>query len=390
MNKGILAAMVTITLVACGGGKRPTVAATASAIMGPSTAPPGSALSSDVQVAAAALTEGTFWKLSPDKAKVTFTGIDFTVDGIGTTGDLSGCTGLYDRTRSSGAQLFQCPIQVPIGKITALTVRYSASIDVLINDTNNGIYTDPSKPTGFATTPPTGGPQFATLTLPNPGNGNPNEYPVQIFLTTPITVDANSTPNLYIVVDMVHSFWAKVTNGALAITSQAGIFPPAQVYASFSRSARSEFYTTANTAENVSMGNSTSETYVRLNYLSATEAGHVWTGYVQDCMFGNFPSEAWNISPAVAPDGGGGMKAGGYLGLDASNKLAWALPVDFTWTGYRALFVMPRAATAGSSVNLGCKFQSTVPAPTDGNTYASGAPSISNPTTNVSLKLVAN
>jgi hypothetical protein len=389
MKKGILTVAVTIALAACG-GKRPTVPATASAIMGPSTAPPGSALSSDVGVAAAPLTEGSFWKLSPDKAKVTVTGIDFTVDGIGTNMDLSGCSGLYDRSKSSGAQLFQCPVQIPIGKITALTVRYSASIDVLINDTTNGIYTDPSKPNGFATTPPSGGAQFATLTLPNTGNANQNEYPVQIFLTTPITVAAGSTPNLYIVVDMVHSFWAKVTNGALAITKDAGIFPPVQVYASFSRSARSEFYTTVNTAENVSMGTSTSETYVRINYLSANEAGHVWTGYVPNCMFGNFPSEAWNISPAVAPDGGNGMKAGGYFGLDASNNLAWALPVDFTWTGYRALFVMQRAAVAGSSVNLACKFQSTVPAPADGNTYASGAPSISNPTTNVSLKLVAN
>jgi hypothetical protein len=389
MNREILAAILAISLVACG-GKRPTVAATASAIMGPSTALPSSALSSDIQVAAAPLTEGTFWRLSPNKAKVTFTGIDFTVDGIGTSGDLTGCSGLYDRTRSSGAQLFQCPIQVPIGKITALTVRYSASIDVLINDTNNGIYTDPSKPTGFATTPPTPGPQFATLTLPNPGNSNPNEYPVQIFLTSPITVAADSTPNLYIVVDMVHSFWAKVTNGALAITSEAGIFPPAQVYASFSRSARSEFYTTVGTAENVSMGNSTSETYVRLNYLSANEAGHVWTGYVGGCMFGNFPSEAWNISPALAPNGGNGMKAGGYLGLDASNTLAWALPVDFTWSGYRALFEMPRATATGSSVNLKCQLQSTVPIPADGNTYASGVPPMPDPTTNVSLTLVAN
>ena len=264
---------------------------------------------------------------------------------------------------------------------------------MLINDTTNGIYTDPSKPNGFATTPPAGGPQFATLTLLNTGNDKQNEYPVQIFLTSPVTVGADagdSAPNIYIVVDMVHAFWAKITNGAPAITSDAGVFPPVQVYASFSRSARSEFYTTSNTAENASMGTATSETYVRLNYLSANEAGHVWTGYVQNCMFGNFPSEAWSISPSVAPDNGTGMKAGGYLGIDTANNLAWALPTDFTWSSYRALFVMKRGVSIGSSVNLTCKFQSTVPAPADGNTYASGAPSISNPSTSLSLKLVAN
>lgn len=129
---------------------------------------------------------------------------------------------------------------------------------------------------------------------------------------------------------------------------------------------------------------------MRLNYLSANQAGHVWTGYVQNCMFGNFPSEAWNISPAVAPDSGGGMKAGGYLGLDASGNLAWALPTDFTWTSYRAVFVMRRGGTVGSSVNLSCAFQSTVPVPADGNSYASGAPSISAPSTTLSIKLVAN
>jgi|GEM_PF-3500156 len=389
MKSEILAVTLAAMLAACGEGKRPMVAATASAIMGPSTARP-SLFTGDDRPPAAPLIEGNYWKLSPDKASLTLTGIDFIADGKMTSTDLSTCSGLYDRTRRSGEELFQCPIEVPIGKITSLTIRVGTSIDVLIHDPSHGIYTDPSKPGGFATTPPSEGARFATLTVPNTRNNKQNEYPIQVFLTSPLAVTADSTPDLYLVVDLVHSLWAKATNGALALTHEAGVFPPAQIFASFSRPGRSEFYTATNTAENVSTETWLTEWYVRMNYVSSDEAGHVWTGDIPNCMFGNFANEAWNISPDVAPDGGSGMKAGGYLGLDATNHLAWALSTDFTWLDYRGLFMMKRAAAIGNAVDLTCEFASTVPAPADGNTYASGAPSISIRTTSLSLKLVAN
>src|SRR5438874_2296941 len=74
----------------------------------------------------------------------------------------------------------------------------------------------------------------------------------------------------------------------------------------------------------------------------------------------------------------GAFNGRGYLGLDTTNTLGWALPTDNSFASYSSEFSMAQVITLGGSTTLKCKQISTDPAPAGGN-FSSGAPAISSP-----------
>src|SRR5262245_21939820 len=85
----------------------------------------------------------------------------------------------------------------------------------------------------------------------------------------------------------------------------------------------------------------------------------------------------------------GAFRGKGYLGLDATNTLGWALPTDGSFSSYSSEFSMPQVTTLGGSTTLKCKQVSADPAPPGGN-FSSGAPTISSPDYAAGFVLVAN
>lgn len=73
------------------------------------------------------------------------------------------------------------------------------------------------------------------------------------------------------------------------------------------------------------------------------------------------------------PPNGKGL--GGYLGVDSSGTLGWALAKSTAWTEYAVEFNMKQATSLGAATTLYCKEIANDPAPS-GGTFGSGAPSI--------------
>jgi len=159
--------------------------------------------------------------------------------------------------------------------------------------------------------------------------------------------------------------------------------PAVQLVPSVSGAGKVEFYSPTGTALDALMPGPTDDESgsVRVFYASPGQPSYVFSPVPG-------PSQAWNVSPASSP-ANDGFRAGGYLGLDASGTLCWALPTDYTYAQYSELCEMPVVATVGSTTTLSCQHLSSVPPPVSGDTYASGCPPIT-PDEQRSLTLVAN
>ena len=181
----------------------------------PATVVPAPALSpSGGKGALAALVAGVEYIVSPRKAKITFTSVQFTTatgDGSGET-TLADCTVTYDRSLASGSTILDCPFTAPVGDITSMQLFYSTTVQLLVSDATVGIYSDPSSPTLYSTTAPAGGAAFVPLTITIGGAGVTNRG-LPIFFGTPMTIVEGTTPVLYVTVDMIHTIQMQVNTG---------------------------------------------------------------------------------------------------------------------------------------------------------------------------------
>jgi hypothetical protein len=96
------------------------------------------------------------------------------------------------------------------------------------------------------------------------------------------------------------------------------------------------------------------------------------------------PKGAWASPPIPGTQGG---FVGGYLGTDATNKLAWA-QLGYNYPEHTAYYVMQDLTVVGQSTTLDCKATTSPPEPADGKTYASGAPALPTPDVSTSLTLL--
>jgi hypothetical protein len=260
-------------------------------------------------------------------------------------------------------------------------IGISNVFQVLINDATHGIFTDPGSPTGLSTTAPAGGAAFVNLTIPTSTNTDGNGLmTMQTGFDAPIVVDSASPPTITLVVDMIHTVLMNVNGSALTFDTSLPQ-PAVHVTPTISGPGRVEFYSATGTADNVNAGIASSgneSTSIRLVYNSASTPIDVWSPVIG-------PSEAWNASPTA---GAASFTIGGYLGLDASGTLCWALPTTFTYSQYAYLKAMKPATAIGGTTVLKSKAVTSAPAPTSGATYASGCPAFT-PDSQTTLTLVA-
>jgi hypothetical protein len=316
------------------------------------------------------------WTITPDKAKITLLHVDLVrSDGQPYIAPLTDCTPEYDRTSATLTQLLDCPFDVPAGTYIQVGITASTTYQMLLDDQVNGIYTNG---TGVVTTDP-GTPSYSTFTVPGPG-GIGTELNFTSFLAEPVVVDDTHPLQTEILVDMIHMIGANISGGAVTIDVTAPTLP-ATIMASASGAGKTEFYSVESPAENMRigpLGNTGTWGGVRVLYGAPPQPSYIFYPVPG-------PSQAYNVNPATAPDNGTGSKAGGYLGIDSTNTMCWAMPTDGTYTTYSRVCRMALVA-AGDSTTVECQTGSTAPAPTSGDTYASGCPAITpNETANVTL-----
>jgi hypothetical protein len=334
------------------------------------------------------------WALSPDQAKVTVVSLSFQSATAGVVQQvmLSNCKPTYVRDQASLTQVLDCPFQIPPDTYVSMGIGVSTTFDVLVDDAVNGFYTDPNTATKLATAPPTGGAQFVSLTVAGPG-GAGNVLNQATYFAHPVVVTASGSVGgddggittgvtVDIVEDMIHTLFANVSGGVATFDTSLPL-PAVQMMASIEGAGSVAFYTDSGSAGNATLGGPTDDdsNSVRLFYDGTGAASYEFHPVLG-------PSQAWNANPANSPQSGT-FRAGGYLGVDASGTLCWAIPQDYTYAQYNGICEMQVVTTLGATTTLRCQTTSTVPPPTTGDTYASGCPAIT-PTSTVTLTLVAH
>jgi hypothetical protein len=340
------------------------------------SAAPG-AIRAGTNRAVAALLPGTEYIVSPRKAKITFTSVNFTTvtgDGSGAS-TLADCTVTYDRSLASGSTILDCPFTAPVGDITSMQLFYSTTVQLLVSDATVGIYSDPTKSTGYSTTAPSGGAAFVPLTITIGGAGSTTRG-LPVFFATPVTIAEGTTPVLYVTVDMIHTVQMMVNADGTTLTAP-GTNDPVAVFGGLSPGS-SRYYSGAPTAEGYKVQGVPS---LRLFYDQAGKPIYSMIG-PNFCGVDGGSKGAWSSPPI-------GATVGGWLGKDVNNVIAWALPTTSDWTVYNAYYVMAEQNTVGQTTVLKCKVTASPPAPADGKTYASGAPVLLNPDKSVTLTLLA-
>ncbi|MDB4908212.1 MAG: hypothetical protein JWO05_2996 [Gemmatimonadetes bacterium] len=313
--------------------------------------------------------------VSPSKAKITFTSVDFR----GKSGEtlassaFSGCAVTYDRALSTGATLLDCPFTVPVGDIYQVAVYFDKAMQLLVSDPVAGIYTSPGSATGFVTSAPAGGANYVPYTVLI-GTGTSRATP--IVFTAPITVTETSSPKLYITTDMLHTVQLKVDAGGTTLSPNVTSDPVA-LFGGPTKGT-SSYYSNANTTASYKVGSVNDYRSLRIYYDQAGAPLFVMSPSTCGIEGGK---AAW-ASPVV-------NDVGGWLGRDASGVLAWALPTGAVFSTYSAFYTMQEQTVIGQSTVLRCKATATPPAPADGKTYASGAPAMPAPDKTTTLVLVA-
>lgn len=391
----LIATILTLTalaLTACGGGDGPTgttsgrksVAGTMNFVLGSSSGSSSSLINLNLvpDIRPANLVAGAEYIVSPRKAKITFTSVIFRDKDGGEllTSTFSGCNATYDRSLAAKSTLLACSIAMPEGDVGQIAVAYDRTLQILVSDATNGIYSDPSIATGFSTSPPAGGAAYVPFLL-QVGSGN--ERSTSVIFATPISITSASAPVLYITTDMIQTLQLQVNTGGttLAPTTHGQGSDPVALFASLAPGS-SAFYSNANSIESYRVGSVNEYRSLRIFYDQSGNPLYLMS--LNTCgILGN-----QNGSWATPPIGGG---VGGWLGRDSNKIIAWAAPSTAAppYSGYSVYYVMPELTAIGQTTILKCKETAAPPVPADGKTYASGAPAMPSPDRTWTFTLLA-
>jgi hypothetical protein len=322
------------------------------------------------------------WALSPDQARVTVDSLTF--QGA-TAGDvqavmLTNCKPTYVRDQPSLSTVLDCPFMIPAGTYVGMGVAVAATFDVLVDDATAGLYTDPAAATKLSTTAPAGGAPFVSITVAT-GSGTNGELSQQTFFSHPVTLTPTGSVGgddggaevgvtVDVAVDLTHTIFANVSGGSASFDTSLPL-PAVQLMASLEGAGHVQLYSASGTAGSALMPGPTDDdtSSVRVFFDGSGAASYEFHPTLG-------PSQAWNANPA----GGTGNRAGGYLGVDGSGTLCWAIPQDYTYAQYAGICELATVSTIGATTTLRCATTTTVPPPTSGDTYASGCPTLTNPT----------
>ncbi|HUS67011.1 MAG TPA: hypothetical protein VMZ28_20880 [Kofleriaceae bacterium] len=360
------------------------VTGSASVLHGPSAMGPAVARS----VGGPAQAADGRWAVSPDSGQATLTSIALTgaEPGVVAFAELTDCTFTYDRDDEALDEMLSCPFEVPPGTYINVGVSMSTTFQVLIDDATNGIFTDPASETLLSGTEPDGGAALVPFTVPGPG-GVGDELNSSTFLAEPLVLEEGDSLTIRVVTDMTQTVEVDVSGADIEFRQD---FKPVPVFmfATSNDVARTAYYTSAGTAESVLEGDFPPNT-MRFFYESEDTPSFVWAGAATaGCQMGDTPSNAWAVSHEEAPADDDGNRAGGYLGLDGGGDLCWVLPHDGTWEAGEVVFRMPEVTTLGETSAMVCERTTDIPAPAEGDTYASGCPDVGE-TGSATLTLVA-
>ena len=324
------------------------------------------------------LQAGAEYIVSPQKAKITFASIAFrSEDGnkLG-GGDVSftNCVVTYDRTMPSGSTLLDCPITMPIGDVYSLDLRFEKSMEILVRDPIAGIYSDPGIASNYSTTEPAGGAAFVPYTVMI-GSGSTRATP--IVFASPVTISEGATPMLSVTTDMIQTFQIQVDPGGTTLTAHPGNDPIA-VFGGLSPGS-SHFLSNAAQIESYRVGSVNEFHSMRVFYDGENHPLFMMSPVTCGVGAGQGVWATGTLSPG---------NVGGRLGTDTSGVTGWA-QVAPGGASYDAYYVMTEPTAIGQSTSVKCEATTTPPAPSDGETYASGAPDIAAPSTVTQLMLLA-
>ena len=304
-----------------------------------------------------------YWDLTPDRARMTFTRLQFLKPDGGVLADapLGECQVEYNQGANSGAELFACEFEAPVGEISGIIAYVRDEFEVLFDDSKFGFYTDVN---GLVYgQPPAGGPSFYTFTT---GEGGTQDLTFISVFPEPFAITESEPLRIAIVVDMIHTMKGQVVNAEASFRDLAR---PAFIQVSPTGTGRSVFY---------------NQTGATLNYPDYFDFGQPTVRLLYGDNAVEMPLYLEAQGPGTCAEGSGaswaggeGSIVGGYLGRDAQGYLAWAYSDD-NWVTHAGFAVMLEAAPVGSTTLLRCLRTEDVPAPLSGTTYASGAPEVPN------------
>jgi hypothetical protein len=312
------------------------------------------------------------WAVSPDQVEVPFQEIRFVNDnGNENRIDLTGCTAIYDRAAPTLSERLDCDFQVPPGTYTHLGIDFQPPLGILIDDPVNSLYTDGS---GLTRTPPAGGATFSPLDGLESGS--------RIQLVEPLIVDQDPV-DIKVVMTALHTVNVEVNGSTATFAGGVGL----QLFVTPDPVGGAAFYSAASTAETLAAPGGTE---MLLFYEDAATPSYLFlvpSDVHRACLGEGTRMEAFATSPGELDKEGQTM--GGYLGLDDSGTVCFALPKDPAYTEYQAIFAMPEVSEIGGTTTLSCEVTSAVPEPVSGPNWSSGCPEIT-PTAEGELRLLAN
>jgi hypothetical protein len=335
----------------------------------------------------------TTWQVTPDTLVLTLNKLQFlNASGSGDSIALTNCTATFDKTKAGLANLSSCSFTVAPGTYYGMFLYVNPTVTATINDTVNNFYTNG---TGIVTSPP-GTVAASSFTYTSSGGAS---YGADGFTSlsvfgTPLTVTAESAPEVTVVIDGIHAIKVSV-NGSTAtfvgdgdtvghpdyVVSANGVGRVAYYMDSSLTFADAMTYTGSAFAKIFYTGDGTPTTLFSLLGSAGDAACGSGTGQANNVSAANFVLNSTNANPS--------LKYGGYLGRDSSaSRLKWARASGASWSSYISVVTLDEKTAIGETTAFKCQTISSDPAPT-GDTFNGTISAISSPSATVSLKLVA-
>lgn len=328
------------------------------------------------------------WYFTPNKLTMKIVAVSFDDESV--TVD---CSVTYEKGAASLAKLLECPVSAPAGTYSRLGITVSNDINVTISDSTNGVFTTTSSATLLTTSEPSGGAQEVTINTCI----SCAAHDVSVYTSNfpePFTIDAANPPAISVVFDPVQWLSSQSTDGTFGST------PPTSTNVSFplipalGQLSKVEYYNNVGTLDSHVMTDSS--VGFKVFYSTDTTPVRLDMSFGRTAFTGcptQFTGSAWNASHKTATAGTSTnpldkyFGSGGYLGLDSNGKISWAMATEFDYATWAGVFSMPEKTTIGETTSLSYLCTTSVPDPTSGNTYASGAPTFTS-STPITLTLV--
>ena len=321
------------------------------------------------------VTDGSWW-VTPNQVRLTLVGIDWMPAEVGPP-PLQGCTVTYDSSLPPLSTLLDCPFELGPYPYTSVRVNLAPEIEMLIDDSTNGLYTDPASPTLLSSTPPPGGAQFVSLVMQGAGV-DPWVGGLRHAFSPSFQAAEEETPLLSVALHGIHLTRVSVTDGVPQFSDGETVRPPVWLFPIVGEFGRAAYYTDADTT-----GTQLAATTGLAVFYDSSEPVTVRGAVDSEPPFrcppvfhpdGNFVTSSFT----VVEFGGGDFQYGGSLGRDASGTLCWGQPDDeLSLEPSGTMVHMPELSVLGEMTTMTCQeIDGPLPTPSEGQTFASGCPSI--------------